>query len=133
MAAPAAAAAPLPNEPAPPAAAPPGGGAPHGGGSRIGRVLAWVLGLLLLLVLLLVAAVLVVTNTDWGREQLRRRLIPALSGSVVHGRLRVGRIGGNLLKGISLHDVALTDSAGAPFVRADSALVRYSLRDFLAK
>ncbi len=124
-----AAAAPLPNDQAP---APAGGPPPHGG-SRVGRLVAVVLGLLALLALLVVAAVLVLTNTDWGREQLRRRVVAALSGSVVHGRLKVGRISGNLLKGIGLHDVAITDSAGAPFVRADSASVRYTLRDFLSK
>jgi len=114
-----------------PAATLPASPAPPPGGSRVARVLAWVLGVLALLLLLVVAAVLALTNTDWGREQLRRRIVPALSGSVIHGRLRVGRIGGNLLKGISLHDVAITDSAGAPFLRADSASVRYGLRDFL--
>jgi translocation and assembly module TamB len=123
-----AAAAPLPNNQPPPAA-----GGPPPGGSRIGRVVGAVLAVLVLLALLVVAAVLVLTNTDWGREQLRRRVVAALSGSVVHGRLKVGRISGNLLKGIGLHDVAVTDSAGAPFVRADSASVRYTLRDFLSK
>jgi hypothetical protein len=127
----------LPND-----AAGPGGGPPdhpsghahgHAHGHPLRRALAIALGLVVLLALLAVAALLVATNTNWGREQLRRRLVAALEGGVVHGRLRVGRIGGNLLKGLSLHDVAITDSAGNPFFRVDSARVRYGLGTILRK
>ena len=90
---------------------------------RGARIAAWVAGLLLLLVAAAVALVFVVSNTDWGREQLRRRVVAALA-STVHGRFQVGRISGNLLKGITLHDVAIADSAGNPFLRVDSATSR---------
>jgi len=128
-----AAAAPLPDSPdRTPSGAQPAVPPPPPGGSRIARVVGWVLGVVVVLALLLVAAVLVLTNTDWGREQLRRRVVAALAGTV-HGRFRVGRISGNLLKGITLHDVAIADSAGLPFLKADSASVRYGLRSFFSK
>jgi hypothetical protein len=128
-----AAAAPLPDSPdRTPSGAQPAVPPPPPGGSRIARVVGWVLGAVVVLALLLVAAVLVLTNTDWGREQLRRRVVAALAGTV-HGRFRVGRISGNLLKGITLHDVAIADSAGLPFLKADSASVRYGLRSFFSK
>jgi hypothetical protein len=127
-----AAAAPLPDSPdrtpsgAQPAVPPPPRGQPHRPRRRLGS------SAVVVLALLLVAAVLVLTNTDWGREQLRRRVVAALAGTV-HGRFRVGRISGNLLKGITLHDVAIADSAGLPFLKADSASVRYGLRSFFSK
>ena len=84
--------------------------AAHHTGARIAR---WIAAILLLLVVGVVATVFVLTNTDWGREQLRRRVVAALAGTV-HGRFQVGRISGNLLKGITLHDVAIADSQPAP-------------------
>jgi translocation and assembly module TamB len=104
---------------------------PHHHG-RAGRIARWVAALLLLLVVGVVAVVLVLSNTDWGREQLRRRVVAALAGTV-HGRFQVGRISGNLLKGFTLHAVAITDSAGAPFLRVDSMSTRYGLRSFVSK
>ena len=96
------------------------------------RALAWILGGIVALAALAVAAVLVLTNTDWGREQLRKRVVAALGGTI-HGRFRLGRITGNLLHDATVHDVAITDSAGAPFFAADSAHVHYALSPFLSK
>ncbi len=96
------------------------------------RALAWVAAGVLALGALVVGLVLVLTNTDWGREQLRRRVVAALAGTI-HGRFRLGRLDGNLLTGATVHDVAITDSAGAPFFAADSARVRYALSPFLSK
>ncbi|HEY0776913.1 MAG TPA: translocation/assembly module TamB [Gemmatirosa sp.] len=107
--------------------------APIGRGHHpLRRALAWVVGAVVAVAALVVAVVLVLTNTDWGREQLRRRVVAALAGTV-HGRLRIGRISGNLLNGATVHDVAITDSAGAPFFSTDSAHVRYALSPFLSK
>ena len=119
-------------EPAPEPAPEPGPHAGHAPHRRGARIAAWVAGLLVLLLVAAVALVFVVSNTDWGREQLRRRVVAALA-STVHGRFQVGRISGNLLKGITLHDVAIADSAGHPFLRVDSATTRYGLRTFFSK
>ncbi len=86
-------------------------------------------GLAAVVVLAMVAVIGVfgLANTDWGRGQILKRLVPILQAST-HGLLRVGSVSGNLLKGITLHDLVITDSAGAPFAKVDEASARYSLR-----
>jgi len=82
--------------------------------------------------LLVVLTVLGVTNTDFGRERVRRIAVSALNGSI-HGRTQIGRVDGNLLRGITLTDVSITDSAGAPFFAAPMVQARYTLRTFFSK
>ena len=86
-----------------------------------------VLAVLVVLAMVGVIIVFGLANTDWGRGQVQKRLVPVLQGST-HGLLRVGSVSGNLLKGFTLHDLVITDSAGAPFARIDEASARYSLR-----
>lgn len=89
-------------------------------------------GLVLTVVVLVVAAVFVVTNTNWGREQVRTRVVAALGG-VVHGTFKIDRIDGNLLHGISLFGVVITDSTGAPFVNVKEIQTGYSIRTFISR
>ena len=96
------------------------------------RALAWIVGAVVALAALAIGVVLVLTNTDWGREQLRKRVVAALGGSV-HGRIRLGRISGNLLHDVTLHDLAISDSSGAPFFAVDSAHAHYAISPFLSK
>ena len=93
---------------------------------RAGRAVLYVLAVIL--GLLAVAAVLVViaTNTDWGRERVRRQIVSRLDG-MAHGHVQIGRLGGNLLHGLVATDVSITDSAGAPLVTADTVRARYDL------
>ena len=90
------------------------------------------LGLITIIAMLLVIAVYSITETDWGHEQVRRRLQVALQNNT-HGILRIGRISGNLLKGFTLHDVSVTDSAGALLVKADSVTTSYGLNNLRNK
>ncbi|MEO7361346.1 MAG: hypothetical protein ABI120_13525, partial [Gemmatimonadaceae bacterium] len=89
-------------------------------------------GLLVVLVAFVVAAVFVVTNTNWGREQVRTRVVSALGG-VVHGTLKIDSIDGNLLHGMSLFGVVITDSTGAPFVSVKELQTGYSIRPFISQ
>ena len=95
-------------------------------------------GLIQLFAALVIAAVILVigvftlANTDWGRDQVRKRIVATLQGNS-HGIIKVGKITGNLLKGFTLHDLVITDSAGAPFVKADQASGRYTLRSLTSK
>ncbi|HMA03727.1 MAG TPA: hypothetical protein VKP02_15275, partial [Gemmatimonadaceae bacterium] len=84
------------------------------------------------LALLIIGAVLGLTNTDFGRERVRRIAVSAMSKSI-HGVTRIGRIDGNLLRGITLHDLSITDSAGAPFFSSPLVQARYSIGTFLSK
>jgi autotransporter translocation and assembly factor TamB len=101
----------------------------HGHGGR--KIALIVLGSLLGLALLAVLAVFVLTNTEWGHEQIRTRLIAALNTG--DRRVHVGRITGNLLQGVTLHDVSITDSSNAPFLKADSVHTGYAIRPFISK
>ena len=84
-------------------------------------------------VLLLVAvALLVVAGTDFGRERVRRFAVSALNDAV-NGTVHIGAIEGNLLGGVTIRDVVIVDSAGAPFLSLERASVEYHLRDLLAK
>lgn len=96
------------------------------------RLLMIVAGLLATLGVLVFVAGYTLTATDWGREQVRTRVVAALNGAA-HGVVRIGRIDGNLLSGITLHDVSITDSAGNPFVQVKALHSAYSIRPFLSR
>lgn len=82
--------------------------------------------------LLIAAAIFVLTETDWGREKVQVMAIGKLADQIA-GRVRIGKVKGHLLFGATLVDVSIRDSAGAPFLDADTIKLRYSLRSFLSK
>jgi translocation and assembly module TamB len=81
---------------------------------------------------LAVIAVWIVTNTDFGRERVRRLALRTLGGAT-HGIVKIGALHGNLLGGATFVDLSITDSAGHPFLVADSLTGHYVLRSFLSK
>jgi translocation and assembly module TamB len=91
-------------------------------------------GLIIVLSLVAIAAtaVFVLTGTDWGRERVRRYAQNALNG-MIHGRATIGRLSGNLLTGMTVHDFAITDSAGKPFVAVESFSANYKIMSLLRK
>jgi translocation and assembly module TamB len=82
--------------------------------------------------LLLIVGVLVFTMSDWGHERLRRFTVNTL-GEMVHGQVRIGGISGNLLDGVVLTDFLIADTAGRPFVSADTVYADYHLVSFARK
>ena len=78
-----------------------------------------------------VVAIWVATNTDIGRERVRRFVQGVLQGTT-HGIVRIGAMHGDLLHGSTMVRVSITDSAGHPFFKADSITAGYVLRSFLA-
>ncbi|MDB4881617.1 MAG: hypothetical protein JWL95_383 [Gemmatimonadetes bacterium] len=91
--------------------------------------LAIVLGVLAVIAL---TALWVTTNTEFGRERVRRYALGAFGGAT-HGIVRIGGIRGNLLSGATLTGVTITDSAGRPFLKADSLSGHYTISSFLSK
>lgn len=91
-------------------------------------------GALLILgpILLGVLAVLLLSGTDWGRERVRRVAQNQIAG-MVHGHVTIGRLSGNLLVGMTVHNFAITDSAGAPFASVESFKAHYSIVSLLEK
>ena len=81
---------------------------------------------------LTVAGVLLFTMTDFGRERVRRFTLETLS-EMVHGQVRIGGIGGNLLDGVVMTDFSIADTAGRPFVSADTVYADYRLIAFARK
>jgi hypothetical protein len=96
---------------------------------RLAGVTVAVLGILVILAVTLVWAL---TNTDVGRDRVRRIGVSVLN-SVAHGHVSIGRLDGNLLHEIIAGDVTIADSAGAPFVAVRRVSARYSLRDLFHK
>jgi translocation and assembly module TamB len=95
---------------------------------RVARVLL----VLLVVAVLALTAVWIVTNTEFGRERVRRMALNALAGST-HGIVKIGGIRGNLLTGATITGISITDSAGRPFLEADSLSGRYTIGSFLSK
>lgn len=82
-------------------------------------------------IVLVLAIVMTVTRTQWGMERVRVFGLGWLEDRI-EGEVQVGRIsGGGLLRGATLHDVAIIDPFGRPFVRLDSADVSYNWRTLL--
>ena len=98
----------------------------------IGRVLLGVVTVLLGIVALAGIVVVVLTSTEWGHERVRRFALSQLQ-SHVHGRVSMGRLSGNLLTGLTIHDLAISDSSGEPFIAAQELSARYALGPLIAK
>ena len=90
-------------------------------------ILIRVMAAISIVILILVITVLALTNTEWGRNTVRDKVVGSIQGGS-HGIIKVGSVTGNLLKGFTLHDLVITDSAGAPFIKADEATARYGIR-----
>ena len=90
------------------------------------RILKYVVAGAVGLVLLLATTGTLLLVTDMGRERALRIAVPKLRG-LVHGRVRVDRLEGNLLGDFSLVGLAITDSAGLPFVEADCLSARLAV------
>ena len=81
---------------------------------------------------LAVIAVWILSNTDVGRERVRRLALSTLGGAT-HGIVKIDAVHGNLLNGATFVGVSITDSAGRPFLKADSLTGRYVLRSLISK
>jgi hypothetical protein len=98
------------------------------------RVAKWVLRLVSGVVsigLLLVGTVAVLASTPFGMEQARRIGLGFLRDNI-NGKVDIDRISGDgLLRGMVLHGVTITDSAGQHFARLDSTRLRYAFFEML--
>jgi translocation and assembly module TamB len=83
-------------------------------------------------VMLALAAVLIITNTDWGREQVRRFIVNQIANAT-DGEIHIGRVEGNLLRRITFVDVRIVDEQRRPFLQADTVSTRFGLRALLRR
>src|SRR5215212_245525 len=85
---------------------------------------------LLVLGITAVSVLLVATRTDYGHEQLRKRLLEPLVAAGVHGSVHLGRLGGNLLDCVTIDTVAIRDKQGALFLSTGKVTIKFDPRDF---
>jgi hypothetical protein len=97
------------------------------------RLLTIGVALVVLVIAAALTGLLIFTNTDYGRERVRRLAQSLIQSSAKHGVVRLGRVSGNLLEGFKIANVSIRDSAGAPFIVADTVSLNYGLRAVLLK
>jgi translocation and assembly module TamB len=94
--------------------------------SRAAKTALGVLAGMVTIAALALVALVVVTQTDWGREQVRRIALEQLEAAA-EGEVEIGRVEGDLLRRIRFVEVAIRDLEGRPFVRADTIATGFSL------
>ena len=82
--------------------------------------------------MLAVLAVVYLPRTKWGREKVRAAVESALTGQFA-GKVHVGSIDLPVFTRATVHDVVITDSAGAPFIVAPLVQGTWSLGDLWNK
>ncbi len=83
-------------------------------------------------VVLAALGLLVLTQTDTGRNYVRDRVVGFLTSNS-RGIIKIGEVRGNLLRDVTFIDVSVTDSSGAPLIVADTIFTGYGLRALLGK
>jgi autotransporter translocation and assembly factor TamB len=96
------------------------------------RVLRWGLIAVALLLSSAVAAAMIATQTDFGRDLVRRIVLNAAS-KAIHGRVALGHLSGDLLSHATIDTLVITDSTGAPFISARRVSVHYGVPNLLKK
>src|ERR1022692_4031512 len=98
---------------------------------RIGVISLKVTGIILSLVSVLVGAAMLVLQTRWGEERIRRRVVTSVNHQI-QGQLAIGRLsfGGNRL---TVWDVVLRDPEGNPVVQMARAEVDFRILRILHK
>jgi translocation and assembly module TamB len=72
----------------------------------------------------------VATRTEYGHEQLRKRVIePLIAGAVQGGTVHLGRIGGNFLDSVTIDSIAIREKSGELFVSTGRVIVKFDPRD----
>src|SRR4029453_18161454 len=79
----------------------------------------------------IVAIALIVSQTPWFRDWVRRYVVRE-SKQYLNGELSIGRVGGNLLFGVDLSDVTV-DVSGERVVTVKSVELDYSIFHFISK
>jgi hypothetical protein len=72
------------------------------------------------------------TQTDQGREMVRRRIVAILNDNS-HGIIRIQGLSGNLFTRVRLSGVTITDSGGRPLLLADTIASDYGLRAVIGR
>lgn len=89
-----------------------------------------VLSVIAVVLTIVFIAIMAITQTDRGRAEVLRFALDQLNDTV-EGEVSVGRLEGDLLRGLRLIDVSIVDDDGEPLLRADTASTGFSLMALL--
>jgi hypothetical protein len=95
-----------------------------------GRIVLGTAAGLLALFALVVLAILGITQTDSGRQQVRKLIVSSLRQRV-HGKLYVGRISHGFFTGVTIDSLEIRDPDDSLFISTGPVSVQYDLRDLL--
>ena len=96
-------------------------------------ILRWVGGGILVLLVALAGFAFILLRTQPGHDLFLRAALPQ-AARFVNGEVRVGGLRSEgLLRGFTLRDLSVADSAGRSFLLADSLRIRYSISDLLRR
>jgi autotransporter translocation and assembly factor TamB len=90
------------------------------------KVLGWLILSVLLLASATLLTVVISARTNWGHKKLLSVALPQIRKQLL-GDLKIGAIDGDLVHGLILRDVELTDKEHQPAVRVRSLGVHYNL------
>src|SRR4029078_4911544 len=79
----------------------------------------------------IVALALIVSQTPWFRDWLRKYVVRQ-AGQYVNGTVSIGSLGGNLFYGVQLGDVAV-DVNGEHIITLKNVEVKYSIGELVSK
>jgi len=99
------------------------------------RILSKVLFVVALVVALAALAIvggMLWLQTRWGGEFVRGQIETRL-GDAVHGTVRLGRVRGSILTGITIDDLVIEGEDGVPFLRAGTVRASYRIAPLLDK
>src|SRR3954469_2301183 len=98
-----------------------------------GEVVGGVVLAVLIVITLGALTVWILSGTEWGHERMRRVAQNFLQKSAKGGKVHIGRLSGNLLTGITVHDFVITDTLGKPFIAVARMRGDYSIGDLIHK
>lgn len=89
------------------------------------RIAKWVLHAIVWITAINIALLglaMTIIHSDWGRAQIRDRVVTALD-QVLAGQISIGRLEGSILDRFSLHDVEVRDDQGELALRVDELVL----------
>ncbi|HJU86382.1 MAG TPA: translocation/assembly module TamB domain-containing protein [Gemmatimonadota bacterium] len=99
---------------------------------RILSKVMFVVALLVALAGLAIVGGMLWLQTRWGGEFVRGQIETRL-GDAVHGTVRLGRVRGSILQGITIEDLVIEGEDGVPFLRAGTVRASYRIAPLLDK
>ncbi len=89
------------------------------------RRIGWTLLGLLGAPIVLVGLLLLVLQTSWGAEQVRRLIESQVNAQLQGGRLEIGALRGNFVRTLALYEIAVRDTSGRVLLALDSLEIAY--------